>query len=62
MLSCLSCVRLFATPGTVAHQALLSVGFSRQEDWSGVHAFPTQGWNLRSLHWQADSLPLSYLT
>ena len=27
----LSCVRLFATPWTVAHQAPLSVGFSRQE-------------------------------
>ena len=22
--------------------------------------FPTQGWNLRLLHWQADSLPLSH--
>ena len=27
----LSCVRLFATPWTVAHQAPLSMGFSRQE-------------------------------
>ena len=32
----LSCVRLFATPLTVAHQAPLSMGFSRQECWSGV--------------------------
>ena len=31
----LSCVRLFATPGTVAHQAPLSLGFSKQEYWSG---------------------------
>ena len=31
----LSRVRLFATPWTVAHQAPLSMGFSRQEDWSG---------------------------
>ena len=23
--------------------------------------FPTQGWNLRLLHWQMDSLPLSHL-
>ena len=30
----LSHVRLFVTPWTVAHQALLSVGFSRQEYWS----------------------------
>ena len=28
-------VRLFATPGTVAHQAPLSMGLSRQEYWSG---------------------------
>ena len=29
-------VRLFATPWTAAHQAPLSMGFSRQEYWSGV--------------------------
>ena len=32
----LSCVRLLATPWTVAYQAPLSMGFSRQEYWSGV--------------------------
>ena len=32
----LSCVWLLATPRTVAHQALPSMGFSRQEYWSGV--------------------------
>ena len=32
----LSCVRLFATPWTVAHQAPLSMGFSRQEYWRGI--------------------------
>ena len=31
----LSHVRLFATPWTVAYQAPLSKGFSRQEYWSG---------------------------
>ena len=31
----LSRVRLLATPGTAAHQAPLSMGFSRQEYWSG---------------------------
>ena len=31
-----SCVRLFVTLWTVAHQAPLSLGFSRQEYWSGV--------------------------
>ena len=32
----LSCVQLFATPWTVAHQAPLSMGFPRQEYWSGL--------------------------
>ena len=36
----LSRVRLFATPQTVAHQAPLSMGFSRQEYWSGL-PFPS---------------------
>ena len=38
----LSQVRLFATPWTVAHQAPLSMGFSRQEYWNGL-PFPTPG-------------------
>ena len=32
----LSRVRLTATPGTAAYQAHLSMGFSRQEYWSGL--------------------------
>ena len=32
----LSRVRLFTTPWTVAHQAAPSMGFSRQENWSGL--------------------------
>ena len=32
----LSHVQLLATPWTLAHQAPLSMGFSRQEYWSGV--------------------------
>ena len=36
VLSCFSCVWLFATPWTVAHQAPLSMGFSRQEYESGL--------------------------
>ena len=32
----LSCVRLFMTPWTAAYQAPPSMGFSRQEYWSGV--------------------------
>ena len=31
----LSCVQLFVAPWTIAHQAPLSMGFSRQEYWSG---------------------------
>ena len=38
----LSRVQLFAIPWTVAHQAPLSVGFSRQEYWSGL-PFPSPG-------------------
>ena len=38
----LSLVRLFATPWIVAYQAPLSMGFSRQEYWSGV-PFPSPG-------------------
>ena len=36
LLSCFSRVRLCATPWTAAHQGLPSMGFSRQEYWSGV--------------------------
>ena len=66
LLCTLSCVRLFVTPWTVAHQAPLSMGFSRQEYWSGL-PFPIPG-DLpdpriepmsRLLHWQADSSPLT---
>ena len=38
----LSHVRLFVTPWTVVHQAPLSMGFSRQEYWSGL-PFPSPG-------------------
>ena len=38
----LSCVQLFVTPWTVAHQASLSMEFSRQEYWSGL-LFPSPG-------------------
>ena len=40
VLSCFSCVQLFVTPWTVAHQAPLSLGFSRQEHWSGLPCPP----------------------
>ena len=51
-----------ATPWTVAHQASPSMGFSRQEYWSGCHFLlqrnlPHPGIELRSPALQVDSLP-----
>ena len=42
MVKSLSRVQLFATPWTVAYQAPPSMGFSRQEYWSGL-PFPSPG-------------------
>ena len=42
MLSHFSCVQLFVSPWTVAHQAPLSIRFSWQEQWSGL-LFPSPG-------------------
>ena len=42
VLSCFSCVWLFVTLWTIAHQVPLSMGFSRQEYWSGL-PFPSPG-------------------
>ena len=61
-----SCPTLCA-PWTVAHQAPLSMRFSRQEYWSGLPCpppgdLPAQGSNpclLHLLHWQMSSLPLA---
>ena len=44
MWSRFSCVRLFLTPWTVAHQAPLSMGFSRQERWSEFPCPPLARW------------------
>ena len=63
------CLTFFVTSWTIAHQAPLSMGFSRQEYWSGLpfpplEDFLTQGSNLcllNLLHWQADCLPLCHL-
>ena len=58
----LGCVQLFATPWTVAYQALPSMGLSRQEYWNGL-PFPSPGYlpdlgiEPRSPELQADSLP-----
>ena len=39
-LSCFSPIQLFTTLWTVARQAPLSMGFSRQEDWKGLPCSP----------------------
>ena len=67
MLSHFSCVQFCVTLWTVAYWTPQSLGFSRQEYWSGCHAllqriFPTQRSNLYLwclLHWQAGSLSLA---
>jgi len=58
--------QLFLIAWTVAHQAPMSMEFSRKEYWSGLPFPPagdlqTQGSNLHRLHWQVNSLPLSCL-
>ena len=57
----LSRVRLFATPWTVAYQALPSMGFSRREYWSGLPFLssgdlPDPGIESRSPTFQTDAL------
>ena len=67
MLSPFSHVQVSETLWTKAHQAPLSMGFSRQVYWSGLLFLlqgisPTQGLNLHLLcllHWWVGSLPLS---
>ena len=61
----LSHVWLIAAPRTVALQAPLSMGFSRQEDWSRLPFLtpvdlPDPGIELTPPAWQAGSLPLSH--
>ena len=69
MLGDFSCVRLFVTSWTVAHQAPLSMGFSRQEYWSELPCLPPREVglpdpgikpaSLASPALQAGSLPLA---
>ena len=58
----LSRVQLCATPWTVSYQARPSMGFSRQEYWSGLSLpspgdLPNPGIIPGSPAWQADALP-----
>ena len=59
----LSSVRLFTTPWTAAHQAPPSMGFSRQEYWSGVPLPSSSSWSLTKRGvWKAPhSLIQNYL-
>ena len=66
LLNWFSHVQLFATPWTVARQAPLSMGFSRQEYWSELPCplpgdLPGVGacLSLSFLHWQVGSLRLA---
>ena len=57
----LRCVQLFVTPWTVAYQAPPSMGFSRQEYWSGLpfpspRDLPDPGIEPKSPAFQADAL------
>ena len=66
MFSCFRCVQLFATLWTVARQAPLSMGFSRQVYWSGLPCPPLRNLPKPEIEpmspvfpaLQVDSLPL----
>ena len=64
VLGCFNCVQLFAALWTEAHQAPVSMGFSKQEYWSGLPC-PLSGdlpnaeiepVSLSLLHWLAGYL------
>ena len=62
----LSRVRLCATPGTVTRQVPLSMGFPRQEHWSGLPLpspgdLPDPGIEPVSPDWQEEPLLLIHL-
>ena len=68
VLNCFIHVWLFATLWTVTHQTPLSMGFSRQEYWSGLPCPPSgdlpylgikSGSLMTLLHWQVSPLPLA---
>ena len=56
----LSRLRLFATPWTAAHQASPSMGFSRQEYWSGV-PLPSPPWSRSYSFMITSTHPQQYL-
>ena len=54
------CPALFVTPWTVARQALLSLGFSRQEYWSGL-LFPSPDLPHPGMESMSPTLPVDSL-
>ena len=61
----LSCVQLFVTPWTVAHEVFLSIGCSREEYWNGLPFpslgdLPTQGLNSGLPHCRQTLYHLSH--
>ena len=60
LLTHFSCVRLCATPETAAHQAPPSLGFSRQEHWSGL-PFPPPMHESEKWKWKVKVKSLSHV-
>ena len=60
LLSRFSCVQLCVTPETAAHQAPSSLGFSRQEHWSGL-PFPSPMHESEKWKWKVKVKSLSYV-
>ena len=58
----LSCVRLLTTPWIAAHQAPPSMGFSRQEYWSGVPLLSTTYFLVSSFQSQLPSFCTIFCT
>jgi len=56
----LSCVRLLATPWTAAYQTPPSMGFSRQEYWSGL-PLPSLPWSRSYSFMMTSTHPQQYL-
>ena len=61
LLSRFSCVRLCATPETAAHQTPPSLGFSRQEHWSGF-PFPSPMYENEKWKWSRSGCLLESYT
>ena len=60
LLSHFSHVWLCATPQTASHQAPLSLGFSRQEHWSGLPFPPPKMWHYLAI-FSSNSSPITQL-